>query len=224
MALRPTNSRLSAAVAAALFVVLVVVVYWAWHSGGHSAGGAGNADAAGPGPLTRRGSVQLTTSSPSRSHRSRNATFRFEKEAVGSIDFNEYRVVQVFTPYQGRIIAVFAAVGDDVKKGQPLFTVDSPDLLQAEFDVDRGGRRAGARPQKSATASSRADTLSASAWTWIGVPCSWAGEICHLMVRGFAGRVKPPGQISAGRAPLKVRYSSGTGPLLLCYLWFSDIG
>lgn len=40
--------------------------------------------------------------------------------------------VQVFTPYQGRIISLFASVGDDVKKGQPLFTVDSPDLLQAE--------------------------------------------------------------------------------------------
>jgi cobalt-zinc-cadmium efflux system membrane fusion protein len=40
--------------------------------------------------------------------------------------------VQVFTPYQGRIIALFAEVGDDVKKGQTLFTIDSPDLLQSE--------------------------------------------------------------------------------------------
>jgi membrane fusion protein, heavy metal efflux system len=58
--------------------------------------------------------------------------FPVEKEAVGSIDFNEDMAVQVFTPYQGRIIALFAAVGDDVKKGQTLFTIDSPDLLQAE--------------------------------------------------------------------------------------------
>jgi cobalt-zinc-cadmium efflux system membrane fusion protein len=40
--------------------------------------------------------------------------------------------VQVFTPYPGRIIGLFAKVGDDVKKGQTLFTIDSPDLLQAE--------------------------------------------------------------------------------------------
>jgi cobalt-zinc-cadmium efflux system membrane fusion protein len=53
-------------------------------------------------------------------------------EAVGSIDFNEDMAVQVFTPYQGRIIALFDTVGDDVKKGQTLFTIDSPDLLQAE--------------------------------------------------------------------------------------------
>ena len=58
--------------------------------------------------------------------------FPVEKEAVGSIDFDEDMAVQVFTPYQGRIIALFASVGDDVKKGQTLFTIDSPDLLQAE--------------------------------------------------------------------------------------------
>ena len=70
--------------------------------------------------------------------------FPVEKDAVGSIDFNEDMSVQVFTPYQGRIIALFAEVGDDVKKGQTLFTIDSPDLLQAEFDFDRGGGRVGA--------------------------------------------------------------------------------
>jgi cobalt-zinc-cadmium efflux system membrane fusion protein len=58
--------------------------------------------------------------------------FPVTKEAVGSIDFNEDMAVQVFTPYPGRIIALFAKVGDDVKKGQTLFTIDSPDLLQAE--------------------------------------------------------------------------------------------
>ena len=58
--------------------------------------------------------------------------FPSEKEAVGSIDFNQDMAVQVFTPYQGRIVALFASVGDDVKKGQTLFTIDSPDLLTAE--------------------------------------------------------------------------------------------
>ncbi len=58
--------------------------------------------------------------------------FPVEKEAVGSIDFNEDMETQVFTPYQGKIIALYASVGDDVKKGQTLFTIDSPDLLQAE--------------------------------------------------------------------------------------------
>ena len=58
--------------------------------------------------------------------------FPIEKGAVGSIGFNEEMTVQVFTPYSGRIIGLFAKLGDDVKKGQTLFTIDSPDLLQAE--------------------------------------------------------------------------------------------
>jgi cobalt-zinc-cadmium efflux system membrane fusion protein len=52
--------------------------------------------------------------------------FLIEKEAVGSIDFNQDMTVQVFTPYQGRIIGLFAKVGDDVKKGQTLFTSTAP--------------------------------------------------------------------------------------------------
>ena len=34
--------------------------------------------------------------------------FPIEKSAVGSIDFNEEMVTQVFTPYQGRIVGLFA--------------------------------------------------------------------------------------------------------------------
>jgi membrane fusion protein, heavy metal efflux system len=58
--------------------------------------------------------------------------FPLEKLAVGSVDFNEEMTVQVFTPYQGKIIALFAKVGDEVEKGQTLFTIDSPDLLAAD--------------------------------------------------------------------------------------------
>jgi cobalt-zinc-cadmium efflux system membrane fusion protein len=57
--------------------------------------------------------------------------FPIEKTSVGSIDFNEELLTQVFTPYQGRILGLFAKVGDEVKKGDTLFTIDSPDLLQA---------------------------------------------------------------------------------------------
>ncbi len=57
--------------------------------------------------------------------------FPIEKSAVGSIDFNEELLTQVFTPYQGRIVELFAKIGDEAKKGQALFTIDSPDLVQA---------------------------------------------------------------------------------------------
>jgi cobalt-zinc-cadmium efflux system membrane fusion protein len=57
--------------------------------------------------------------------------FGEERRAVGSIDFNQNRLVQVFTPYQGRIIDAYFNIGDRVEKDQVLFTIDSPDLLQA---------------------------------------------------------------------------------------------
>ena len=58
--------------------------------------------------------------------------FPLERTAVGSIDFNENLAVQVFSPYQGRIIKAYAEIGDEVKKGQTLFTIESPDLIQAD--------------------------------------------------------------------------------------------
>ena len=143
MAPRPTNSRLNAAVAAALFAV-VAVVYWAWHSGGSNSGaglgtgldiGATTANADAPNPVPHAAdSVDLSDSQLDavKVEPAEERDFPIEKEAVGSIDFNEELSVQVFTPYQGRIISLFASVGDDVKKGQTLFTIDSPDLLQAE--------------------------------------------------------------------------------------------
>jgi cobalt-zinc-cadmium efflux system membrane fusion protein len=61
--------------------------------------------------------------------------FVVEKETVGNIDFNEDRTVQVFTPYQGRIIQAFANLGDQVKAGQVLFTIESPDFIAAESNL-----------------------------------------------------------------------------------------
>jgi membrane fusion protein, heavy metal efflux system len=59
-------------------------------------------------------------------------SFAVERTAVGSIDYDEDLSVQVFSPYQGKILHALASLGDEVHKGQPLYTIDSPDLLQAE--------------------------------------------------------------------------------------------
>jgi membrane fusion protein, heavy metal efflux system len=133
----PTNSRWSAAIAAGLFA-LVIVVYWASHFGGPTKSGPGTTGARADAPAAAAGeqqdSVDLSDAQLSavKVEPVGEREFPREKEAVGSIDFNEEMSVQVFTPYAGRIIGLFASVGDDVKKGQTLFTIDSPDLLQAE--------------------------------------------------------------------------------------------
>jgi membrane fusion protein, heavy metal efflux system len=61
--------------------------------------------------------------------------FPVEKEAVGSIDFDGDLTVQVFPAYQGTIINMLADLGAEVQKGQALYTITSPDLIQAESNL-----------------------------------------------------------------------------------------
>lgn len=60
--------------------------------------------------------------------------FRFdvEKEAVGNISYADDLSVDVFPPYQGTIIKALVELGGQVRKDQPLYTIKSPDLIQAE--------------------------------------------------------------------------------------------
>jgi cobalt-zinc-cadmium efflux system membrane fusion protein len=58
--------------------------------------------------------------------------FPVEKDAVGNIDFDEDLSVQVFPAYQGTIIEPLAQLGAKVVKDQPLYTIKSPDLIEAE--------------------------------------------------------------------------------------------
>jgi membrane fusion protein, heavy metal efflux system len=135
---RMTIGRASVAVLA--LIAIAVVAYGGWYHGQSSKPelGTARADAEKGTPADAaakdKNTVDLSDSQlalvkvePIEEH-----DFPSEKQAVGSIDFNEDMSVQVFTPYQGRIIALFGSVGDDVKKGQTLFTIDSPDLLTAE--------------------------------------------------------------------------------------------
>ena len=58
--------------------------------------------------------------------------FPVEEDAVGSIDYDEDQSVQVFPEYQGTIIETLGQLGAQVRKDQPLYTIKSPDLIQAE--------------------------------------------------------------------------------------------
>ena len=135
MATGPTSSRVSAAIVAAI-LALVIVLYWASHFGGPPKGGSTGPHDAAPSAAAgeHEDSIDLSDAQLSavKVEPVGERDFPTEKEAVGSIDFDEEMSVQVFTPYAGRIIGLFASVGDDVKKGQTLFTIDSPDLLSAE--------------------------------------------------------------------------------------------
>jgi cobalt-zinc-cadmium efflux system membrane fusion protein len=132
MGFRITPNPANALSVGALLAV-VAAAYWLWQPGEGGKSRASNAPAvtaeAGTPDSVDLSDSQLTAVKVAAVE---ERDFPIEKTAVGSIDFNEDMAVQVFTPYQGRIIALFTEVGNDVKKGQTLFTIDSADLLQAE--------------------------------------------------------------------------------------------
>jgi cobalt-zinc-cadmium efflux system membrane fusion protein len=61
--------------------------------------------------------------------------FRILKMAIGQIAFNEDASTVVLTPFSGRVTRLIAKVGDDVKRGDPLFEIDSPEVVQAQTDL-----------------------------------------------------------------------------------------
>src|ERR1017187_7477796 len=61
--------------------------------------------------------------------------FPVEKEAVGNIYFDGDLSVQVFPAFQGTILNTFGELGARVQKDQPLYTIKSPDLIQAESNL-----------------------------------------------------------------------------------------
>src|SRR3984957_2949878 len=122
-----------AAIAGLVLTVVIFIAFWILRPGG-TPKPAPATDAAQTAP---QNSVDLSDSQLSsvKVAAVEERDFPIERQAVGSIDFNEDMSVQVFAPYQGRIIALFDEVGNDVKKGQTLFTIDSADLLQAESNL-----------------------------------------------------------------------------------------
>lgn len=58
--------------------------------------------------------------------------FDVENEAVGNISYADDLSVDVYPAYQGTIIKALADLGTPVHEDQPLYTIKSPDLIQAE--------------------------------------------------------------------------------------------
>jgi cobalt-zinc-cadmium efflux system membrane fusion protein len=60
--------------------------------------------------------------------------FRFQRSAIGQIAFNEDASTVVLTPFSGRVTRLIAKVGDQVKSGDPLLEIDSPEQVLPQND------------------------------------------------------------------------------------------
>jgi cobalt-zinc-cadmium efflux system membrane fusion protein len=60
--------------------------------------------------------------------------FKSEHVTEGKIAVDEDRSTPIFSPYAGRVIKLFVKPGDTVTVGQPLFTVQAADMVQAQND------------------------------------------------------------------------------------------
>jgi len=123
------------------FVTLAVIVVAASSllSGcGHAA--SANAPSGSGSPTNSPQSAPTVDLSPSQLNSIKIETvasygFPVEKEAVGNIDYDEDLSVQVFPAYQGTIIKTLVELGVEVQRDQPLYTIKSPDLIQAESNL-----------------------------------------------------------------------------------------
>jgi cobalt-zinc-cadmium efflux system membrane fusion protein len=61
--------------------------------------------------------------------------FRSEQLADGRIALNSDTATQVFSPYSGRVIRLIAGIGEHVRKGAPLFTIEASEFAQTQSDL-----------------------------------------------------------------------------------------
>jgi cobalt-zinc-cadmium efflux system membrane fusion protein len=129
---------ISAAVAIALAGAAWAVK--AGHGGGdahHPAGGA----SVGDGVVRRGGTIFVPEGSP---YRARIAVAPVQQKSIspsklvtGAVEADPTRTVKILAPVAGRVASLDVSLGDTVKKGQRLATIDSGDLAQAVADAEK---------------------------------------------------------------------------------------
>ena len=71
----------------------------------------------------QRQNIQLYTVAPSK--------FRKTIETTGTVDFDNDQATSVLAPFSGPVSRLLVSLGEQVKEGDPLAVVDSPDFAAA---------------------------------------------------------------------------------------------
>jgi membrane fusion protein, heavy metal efflux system len=131
-----------------------------------------------------------------------------EITAPGRIAFDDSRVARVFSPVSGRVLRIHAQLGDRVRKGAPLVTLEAPEAGGAAADVGKaradlavaGRELARQRDLYQAHASARKDLEAAQAAHYrAAAELARAQERARLLRRGAAAG---PGQEVTLHSPI----------------------
>ncbi|PPD45221.1 MAG: efflux transporter periplasmic adaptor subunit [Methylocystis sp.] len=104
-------------------------------------------------PFIRKGkTIFIPEGSSYRSHiavaPARIKSVSLSRVVTGAVEADPARTVKILAPVNGRVSELTVDLGDNVKKGQPLATIDSGDLAQAVADAEKA--RASVKLTKSA--------------------------------------------------------------------------
>jgi membrane fusion protein, heavy metal efflux system len=113
-------------------VVLVIVIAALWLGGRLFAPNEAPAPAPSP-PGTFRATTQQLKSLTVQTVQTH--AFVSEELTEGKIAVNGDRATPVFSPYSGRVTRVIAGLGDTVKAGAPLATLEASEFVQAQNDL-----------------------------------------------------------------------------------------
>jgi cobalt-zinc-cadmium efflux system membrane fusion protein len=64
-----------------------------------------------------------------------SSSFVETRSGVGQVAFNEDNTSSVVAPFSGRVTRILVKAGDEVKRGEPLFELESPEIVQAQTDL-----------------------------------------------------------------------------------------
>jgi cobalt-zinc-cadmium efflux system membrane fusion protein len=94
--------------------------------------GCSNRDEPPPAPVTA-GNVKLTAAQRQsvRTYTVPSSSFHATVDTTGMVDFDNDQATSVLSPVSGPVSHLLVSLGQKVKKGQPLATVDSPDFASA---------------------------------------------------------------------------------------------
>lgn len=126
---RPMPKGLAAGL---IVVALIGAAGWYWRPLANSAPPVGNAR-----PQTAKSGLKLTAEQLATVTIETVGEERFAAETTteGKITVDEERVTPVFSQFAGRVTKIFARPGQQVKQGEPLFTLEAVDVIQSENDL-----------------------------------------------------------------------------------------